>query len=74
MKTKRYMPVNLAGLALIAVLWQAEVHAQTAKLEEQRRDVKAPAGGHRKGGRRVVKRQHFNTSMRSGVLPSGLVY
>ncbi len=58
MKTKRYMPANLAGLALIAVLWQAEVQAQTAKREEQRRDVRAPAGGHRKGGRRVVIRQH----------------
>jgi len=68
------MPVNLAGLALIAVLWQAEVHAQTAKLEEQRRDVKAPAGGHRKGGRRVVKRQHSRLQPRARMRQRALVY
>jgi hypothetical protein len=57
MKTKRYMPVNLASLALIAVLWQAEARAQTRQ-QERERDVKAPAGGHRKTAMGVVKRQH----------------
>jgi hypothetical protein len=50
--------MNLAVLALIAVLWQAEARAQTARQKDQKRDVKAPAGGHRKTGRGVVKRQH----------------
>lgn len=74
MKTKRYMPVNLAGLALIAVLWQAEVRAQTAKQEEQRRDVKASAGGHRKAGRGVVKRQHSHLWPRARMRQRALVY
>ncbi|HKP48162.1 MAG TPA: lytic transglycosylase domain-containing protein [Pyrinomonadaceae bacterium] len=74
MQTKRYMPLNLAGLALVAVLWQAEVRAQTAKLEEQRRDVKAPAGGHRKTGRRVVKRQQSRLRSRARMRQRALVY
>lgn len=74
MKTKRYMPLNLAGLALVAVLWQAEVRAQTAKQEEQRRDVKAPAGGHRKTGRRVVKRQQSRLRSRARMRQRALVY
>lgn len=74
MKTKRYMPLNLAGLALVAVLWQAEVRAQIAKQEEQRRDVKAPAGGHRKTGRRVVKRQQSRWRSRARMRQRALVY
>jgi transglycosylase-like protein with SLT domain len=74
MKTKRYMPVNLAGLALVAVLWQAEVHAQTAKQEEPRRDVKDPAGGHRKAGRGVVKRQHSRLRSRARMRQRARVY
>jgi Transglycosylase SLT domain len=58
----------------VAVLWQAEVRAQTAKQEEQRRDVKAPAGGHRKTGRRVVKRQHSRLRPRARMLKRALVY
>ena len=57
MKTKRYLPMNLAGLALIAVLWQAEAQAQIAK-QQWKPDVKARARGHRKTGKHVVKRQH----------------
>jgi hypothetical protein len=74
MKTKRYMPANLAGLALAAMLWQAEVSAQRAKPEEQRRDVKAPAGGHRKTGRRVVKRQQSRLRSRARMRQRALVY
>lgn len=74
MKTKRYMPVNLAGLALVAVLWQAEVRAQTAKQQQQEGNVKAPAGGHRKGGRRVVKRQHSRLRPRARMRQRALVY
>jgi hypothetical protein len=58
MKTKRYLPINLAGLALIAVLWQAEAQAQIAKQQQWKPDVKARARGHRKTRRGVVKRQH----------------
>lgn len=65
MKTKRFLPINLAGLALIAVLWQAEVCAQTAKQEEEKCDLKTAAGGHRKTGRRVVKRQHSRLRSRA---------
>lgn len=50
--------MNLAGMALIAVLWQAEACAQTASQQEQTPDVKTRARGHRKTGRHVVKRQH----------------
>jgi transglycosylase-like protein with SLT domain len=57
MKTKRYLPMNLAGLALIAVLWQAEAQAQIAKQQRWKPDVKARARGHRKTRRGVVKRQ-----------------
>src|SRR5712691_1269229 len=73
MKTKRYLPVNLAGLALIAVLWQAEARAQTRQ-QEQKRDVKAPAGGHRKAGRGVVKRQHSTLRARARMRQRALVY
>ena len=74
MQNKRYLPVNLAGLALTAALWQAEVRAQTAKQEEQRSDVKAPAGGHRKPGRRVVKRQHSRLRPRARMRKRARVY
>ncbi|MGH9957909.1 MAG: lytic transglycosylase domain-containing protein [Pyrinomonadaceae bacterium] len=74
MKTKRYMPVNLAGLALIAVLWQAEARAQTAKPEERRRDGKAPAGGHRTAGRGGVKRQQSRLGSRARMPQRALVY
>lgn len=74
MKTKRFLPINLAGLALIAVLWQAEVCAQTAKQEEEKRDLKASAGGHRKTGRRVVKRQHSRLRRRARMRQRALVY
>jgi hypothetical protein len=73
MKTKRYLPLNLAGLALIAVLWQAEARAQTRQ-QEQKRDVKAPAGGHRKTGRGVVKRQHSPLRPRARMRQRALVY
>src|SRR5712692_316720 len=74
MKTKRYMPANLAGLALIAVLWQAEARAQTGRQKDQKRDVKAPAGGHRKTGRRVVKRQHSRLQPRARMRKRALVH
>ena len=74
MKTKRYLPVNLAGLALVAVLWQAEARAQTLKQQERKRDVKAHAGGHRKTGRRVVKRQHSHLRSRARMRQRALVY
>ncbi len=74
MKTKRYLPVNLAGLALIAVLWQAEARAHTARQQERKRDVKAHAGGHRKTGRRVVKRQHSHLRSRARTRQRALVY
>src|SRR5713226_1040747 len=73
MNTKRYLPVNLAGLALIAVLWQAEARAQTRQ-QEQKRDVKAPAGGHRKTGRSVVKRQHSRLRPCARMRKRALVY
>jgi len=66
--------MNLAGLALIAVLWQAEARAQTAREKDQKRDVKAPAGGHRKTGRRVVKRQHSRLRPRARMRKRALVY
>jgi len=74
MKTKRFLPMNLAGLALIAALWQAEARAQTARQKDQKRDVKAPAGGHRKTGRRVVKRQHAASRPRTRMRQRALVY
>jgi hypothetical protein len=72
MKTKRYLPMNLASVALMAVLWQAEARAQTAR-QEQKPDVKARARGHRKTGRRVVKRQHRFRS-RARMRQRALVY
>ena len=74
MNTKRYLPVNLAGLALIAVLWQAEARAQTARQKDQKRDVKAPAGGHRKTDRRVVKRQQSRLWSRARMRQRALAY
>jgi Transglycosylase SLT domain len=74
MQKKRYLPVNLAGVALMAVLWQAEVRAETANQEEQTRDVKAPAGGQRKTGRGVVKRQHSRRRPRARMRQRALVY
>ena len=74
MKTKRFLPMNLAGLALIAVLWQAEARSQTARQKDQKRDVKAPAGGHRKTGRRVVKRQHSRLQPRARMRKRALAY
>src|SRR5438093_5523199 len=74
MKTKRFLPINLAGLVLIAVLWQAEARAQTARQKDQKRDVKAPAGGHRKTGKRVVKRQHSRLQPRARMRKRALVY
>ena len=66
--------MNLAGLALIAVLWQAEAQAQTAQQQERKPDVKARAGGHRKTGRRVVKRQHSRLRSRARMRQRALVY
>jgi len=57
--------MNLAGLALIAVLWQAEARAETAQQQERRPDVKARARGHRKTGKGVVKRQQSRLSSRA---------
>lgn len=74
MKRQRYLPINLAGLALIAVLWQAEVRAQTAKKEDAKRERKASAGGHRKTGRGVVKRQHPALRPRARMRQRALVY
>jgi hypothetical protein len=74
MNTKRYLPVNLAGLALMAVLWQAEVRAQTAKQQERERDVKGRAGGHRKTRRGVVKRQHAASRPRARMRQRALLY
>jgi len=74
MKTKRYLPVNLASVALVAVLWQAEARAHTARQHERKRDVKAHAGGHRKTGRRVVKRQHSHLQSRARMRQRALVY
>ncbi len=56
--------MNLAGLALIAVLWQAEAQAQIAK-QQWKPDVKARARGHRKTGKHVVKRQHSRLRQRA---------
>jgi Transglycosylase SLT domain len=74
MKKKRFLPMNLASLALIAVLWQAEARAQTARQKDQKRDVKAPAGGHRKTGKRVVKRQHSRLQPRPRMRKRALIY
>jgi len=74
MKTNRYIPVNLAGLALIAVLWPGEVRAQTAKPQELERDVKAPARGHQKTRRGVVKRQQSALRPRGRMRQRALVY
>lgn len=64
MKNKRYLPLNLAGLALVAMLWQAEVSAQTAKPKDGAGRVKARSGGRYKFSRRVVKRHHIRSFMR----------
>jgi len=74
MKTKRYLPMNLAGLALIAVLWQAEAQAQTARQQEWKPDVKARAKGQRKTGRGVVKRQHSRLRSRARMRQRARVY
>src|SRR6266852_1874361 len=55
MKTKRSLPLNIAGLALIALLYQAEAQAHTAKTEDGKRVVKSRSRGHRKSRRGVVK-------------------
>jgi len=74
MKTKRFLPMNLAGLALTAVLWQAEACAQTARQQEQTPDVKTRARGHRKTGKHVVKRQHSRLRSRARMRQRALVY
>ena len=74
MKTRRYLPINLASLALIAVIWQAEAQAQTAKQQERKPAVKARARGHRKAGRGVVKRQHSALRHPARMRQRALVY
>ncbi len=74
MKTKNYFPLNLAGLALIAVLWQAETRAQTPDHREQRPDVKPAAGGQRKKARRVAKRQQSRLRARARMRQRALFY
>ncbi len=65
MHIKKHLPLNLAVFMLAAMLWQAEVQAQTAQRKEAERAV--DRGAKRRGG--VSKRKHRrfrpNTLMRA---------
>lgn len=74
MKEQTTFADNLTGLALIAVLWQAQARAQPARQQEGKPDVKARARGHRKAVRSVVKRQHFALRPRARMRQRALVY
>jgi hypothetical protein len=74
MKTNRYLPMNVAGVVLVFMLWQAQVKAQTAKEESPRSEAKTPADRDKKilGG--VTKGQQRRTRRRGMMRQRALLY
>jgi hypothetical protein len=59
MQMKKHLPLNLTVLALAAVLWQAEVQAQSSQVNEAGRRAKGVGNRDVKGRVGVRKRRHL---------------
>lgn len=73
MRKLRYLPANLAGLALIVVLSQAQANAETKETDDKNR-VRSYKQRKKRLGRRVVKRQHGTRVARSSMRQRAFLY
>jgi hypothetical protein len=64
MQIKRHLPLNFAVFVMVAMLWQSEAQAETARTKEAERSI--DRNGKRSGGVRDRKQRRFraNTRMR----------
>jgi len=74
MQTKKHLPLHFAGLALIALLYQAEAQAHVVKKEDGTRRVKARFRGHRKFKAAVGKRQQSAARPRARMRQRAALY
>ena len=74
MQTKKHLPLHFAGLALIALLYQAEAQAHVVKKEDGMRRVKARFRGHRKFKAGVGKRQQSAARPRARMRQRAALY
>jgi hypothetical protein len=74
MKRNQYLPAKLAGLALLVLLWQAEVDAKTKGKKREGSEALRFSGGDRNGPVGVTKSQQLGRRSRSSMRQRALIY
>jgi len=74
MKRNQYLPAELAGLALVVLLWQAEVNAKTEVKKRKRSEALRSSGRDLNGSVGVTKSQQLARRSRSSMRQRALMY
>jgi len=74
MKRNQYLPAKLAGLALVVLLWQAEVNAKTESEKPKDSEALRSSGRDLNGSVGVTKSQQLARRSRSSMRQRALMY